>query len=649
MEGKGVKMTVEWRFYPQKATDPISNPISGEFFSTEAVGDVAEAIIREGIQNTLDARLNRRSGPCKVRVFLSGDSGSLAAPRVKRWFGSLWPHVMAPRNGLRNQPECTAPCPFLVFEDFETIGLTGDPGEHLVIENVTNHFLNFFRAEGHSDKGEQDRGSWGVGKTVFPRASRVSTYFGLTVRSDDGKHLLLGRSILKYHRVNGQSFKSDGYFGEPRDADGFMLPCDTPAVLAEFRDDFHIARQNESGLSIVVPWYETDGDDGVDRDKVIHAVLRGFFYPILLGQLAVTVATPDEEIVLDAHSIMDKVEALGGSLSMELLPMLQLAEWAQTRLVSEFRSLNAPPPENAQKWSHELVPDSVLLAVRQLLSQRQRVALHVPVHVQLRMGEPQLTHFDIFLEHSEEDSGRPVFIRDDLIIPDVKPPRISQVRALVIVEDKPLAALLRDAETPAHTQWNQDTSHFKNKYKFGPGVIRFVRYGVSELLSIINQAEQDPDPSITVDFFSIPAEPEETETVPARRRRPRQQQGLTPPPPVPPLPPPPPRRFRIERMDGGFSIRSGDTQAPVPPYIEVRVAYDIRSGNPLRNYDFADFDVGKAPVRWDSHDGSVEVLEAEGNRMLLGVKRPGFQLDVVGFDTNRELYVKANAKEAAND
>ena len=130
--------------------------------------------------------------------------------------------------------------------------------------------------------------------------------------------------------------------------------------------------------------------------------------------------------------------------------------------------------------------------------------------VESRTSGPQSTFFNVFVEHSYEDSEKPVFIRDELIICDVKSPRISQVRSLIIVEDGPLAGLLRDAETPAHTQWNTGTSKFKGKYKFGPGAINFVRLSVSELLRIINQAKQEPDPTITIDFFSIPRRPTKT-------------------------------------------------------------------------------------------------------------------------------------------
>jgi hypothetical protein len=643
-------MSTTWHFYPQKPTDPIHNPISGEFFSTEAVGNVAEALVREAIQNTLDARKKKADGsrqPASVRVFLSDLAGALAVNRGRRWFGSLWPHVTAPGNGLRNQPSAEDRCPFVVFEDFGTIGLTGNPAEHQVVEGLANHFLNFFRAEGHSDKGEQDRGSWGVGKTVFPRASRISSYIGLTVRSDDNKQLLLGRSILKYHRVGGQPYKSDGYLGVRR-ADGFMLPSDDPATLAEFRSDFKIKRQSESGLSIVVPWYEINGDDGMTRDKVLAAVLRGFFYPILMGHLSVTIAALGEEIALDAGSILRKVEALGGSLRLELLPIIKLAEWAQTRTTAEFRSLVPPPANRAQNWSEDLVPPDLVKHIRQSLAQRQPLALRIPMSVALRNGSPQGTYFDIFMEHSEEDSEKPVFIRDELIISDVKSPRISQVRSLVIVQDSPLATLLRDAETPAHTQWNQSTSKFKDKYKFGPGAINFVRQSVSQLLRIINQAEQQPDPTITIDFFSVPATPEYDDAVPARLRRPREMPGGGPTSPTPPPPPGPPRPFRIDKLIGGFAIRSGDDGAAPPPFIDVRVAYDVRRGNPLRKYHPSDFDLGHLPIRCDTDLRGVLIRSASGNQVLVAIQQAAFNFEVTGFDPARDLYVRAEVKEATD-
>jgi hypothetical protein len=282
------------------------------------------------------------------------------------------------------------------------------------------------------------------------------------------------------------------------------------------------------------------------------------------------------------------------------------------------------------------------------MAQRHRIALRVPMTVHPRDGSPLQTFFNVFLEHSDEDNERAVFIRDELIIPDVKTHRCSQVRAIVIVEDGPLASLLRDAETPAHTQWNQETGNFKHKYKYGAGAIKFVRLSVPELLRIINQSEQQPDPSITIDFFSIPVQPDDEESVPSRRRKPKQRPGGEPIDALP-IPQPKPRRFRIDKLRGGFAIRAGDPQAPLPPFIDIRLAYDVRRGNPLKKYHEADFEVGQLPIRFmDAQQSGVEVKSASGNRMLVAVEQPGFNFEVTGFDVDRDLYVKAEVKEAAD-
>ncbi len=87
------------------------------------------------------------------------------------------------------------PCRFIAFEDSGTTGLTGDTDQYHEIAGVRNPFYYFFRAEGQSNKLETGRGRWGLGKFVFPRSSRIRSFFGLTVRFDDKRRLLVGQSF----------------------------------------------------------------------------------------------------------------------------------------------------------------------------------------------------------------------------------------------------------------------------------------------------------------------------------------------------------------------------------------------------------------------------------------------------------------------
>jgi hypothetical protein len=373
-----------------------------------------------------------------------------------------------------------------------------------------------------------------------------------------------------------------------------------------------------------------------------------------MGHLSVTIATPDEELALDADSIMPRVESIGGKLAVKLLPLVKLAEWGQTRTQGEFVVLTPPPADNAQKWSNDLVPADVVQHIRQSFAQRQPVALRVPMAVQSRTNGPQPTSFKVFLERTQEDSEKPVFIRDELIISAVKSPSISQVRSLVIVEDGPLATLLRDAETPAHTEWSPATGNFKDKYKFGPGAINFVRLSVSEMLRIVHQAEQQPDPTITIDFFSIPAPPDEHDAVPTRRRVPSKD-GAGMEEIELEIKNRRPKRFRIEQLRGGFRLLNGDAAIEPPLRLRVRVAYDVRRGNPLTQFHPEDIDAKTLTTNATDRSVVVDCIRAKeedkkkGLLVEVTIQKPEFRLDCSGFDPNRDLYVKGDEIPGSKD
>ncbi|MEO6726181.1 MAG: hypothetical protein ABIU20_00710 [Blastocatellia bacterium] len=210
-----------WHFNQPQRGAVNREPIVGEFFSTDVIRNETEALVRESIQNSLDAARNGET--VRVRFFVSGTSAALSPERMSLYMTEGWSHFLAERNGLRDQPDQQQPCPFLVIEDFGTTGLTGSIEQGWLEPAVRNPFYYFFRAEGQSGKSERDRGRWGVGKTVFPRSSRIKTFFGLTVRQDDQRRLMMGRAVLRSHYVDGAYFAPDGFLGK-HDEDGFPLP-----------------------------------------------------------------------------------------------------------------------------------------------------------------------------------------------------------------------------------------------------------------------------------------------------------------------------------------------------------------------------------------------------------------------------------------
>lgn len=634
-------MAYQWHFNKVRPGDMIREPIYGEFFSTEAISSPGEALVREAIQNSLDAGRNGES--VMVRILVSEKDEGLQPNRVAPYFEGLWQHVVADGNGLRDVPADSEPCSFLVIEDFGTLGLVGDTCQWQPTSGIkNNHFFNFFRAEGRSDKAEDQRGRWGLGKRVFQRSSNISTFLALTVRSDDKRRLLMGQAVLKSHHINGEYYSPDGWFGSLPEGSGdnLVMPVDNKALIDNFVRIFDLQRgENDPGLSIVIPWH----DQELTERALLKAVLRDYFWPILMNRLQVLVETPGIKTILDANTVDSELNKIGADLEEELLPLLELARWARDAGKREIVNLNMAKADRALRWSSELFPAEDLKAIRERHEKGDRIALRVNLMVREKDKEPRPSFFDVFfVRDGTAHEGRPVFIREGIIIPDVHSPRTRGVRSLVIVEDKPLAALLGDSENPAHTQWQKDGANFKNKYTYGPSYLSFVASSIHEIVNILCEGAKQEDRALLVDLFSLPALPEE-ESVKTKTEKDQPTSGTRPE--VPPLPPLPPRSrpFAVYRIAGGFVVKKGDYSPNLPWYLGIEVAYHVRRGNPLRKYNPADFEVSKPPIAVEAVDAIV--LTAASNHLLIQVENNDFKLAVTGFDQRRDLRVHVSVKE----
>lgn len=618
-----------WHFRQPSPGETTRDPIVGEFFSTDAISGSAEALVREGIQNALDASVD---GKVHVRIFLGDGSQTLSADRAAPWFSQAWTHLRATGNGLSDAPTESDGCKFLVFEDFGTTGLRGNVEQAFDEPGNKNSFYYFFRAEGRTGKSESDRGRWGVGKHVFPRSSRINTVFGLTVRDDDRRRMLMGHVVLKSHKIGADHWSPDGYFGL-RPA-GLVLPTEDRALSDKFTADFRVKRTTEPGLSLIVPYV----DEEITYGDLVRSVVDGYFFPILCGQITVEVESGDQRVSITKGSLIEAALSIGGPDEAERLARVDLAEWAAEREAGGFTDL-LPCSDHRALWSNDMVPAELVPQLRTRLAGGQKIALRSHVIVRPKGKPDQVSYFDVFLWENDHDGGRPIFIREGLTITDVRGGRARGVLSMVVVRDKPLATLLGDSENPAHTQWQKTSSNFKNKYVYGVAHIDFVRRSVERIVAVLRDSGEEHDVSTLADIFPRPADEEDARPRPAERTTPKPQPDL--PPDIPPLPRNPPAGYRLQQVVGGFSVQRGRPDAPTPSSLLVRVAYDIRQGNPLKKYNRADFRLDRAPIDITEERG-IEIRERSENELLFDVTDPDFRLTVEGFDKNRDLYVSVS-------
>jgi hypothetical protein len=161
--------------------------------------------------------------------------------------------------------------------------------------------------------------------------------------------------------------------------------------------------------------------------------------------------------------------------------------------------------------------------------------------------------------------------------------------------------------------------------------LTFVKRSVREIVRILSETETKEDRTLLADFFSLPigdlAGPRPTGP----------DNGSDPP--APPRPTESPVPVRVHQVQGGFGVFPGDRSSSAK-YLEIRAAYDVRRGNPLKKYRTSDFQLESPPIRFEPPPKGLEILEFKDNRVLVEVVDPNFSLHITGFDPRRDLYVK---------
>ncbi|HQX52851.1 MAG TPA: hypothetical protein PLY87_21575 [Planctomycetaceae bacterium] len=635
-------MKLAWHFSKVNPRFKNREATQGEFFANDTE---LRAFVREAIQNSMDARRPGYSGPVSVRIFVSGNKSALSLEAGKRYFKGGWDHFRADESGLRNAPGKTDDCCFITYEDSGTTGLTGDVDQYHEVSGVRNPFYYFFRAEGQSNKTDAGRGRWGLGKFVFPRCSRIRSFFGVTVRHDDGQRLLVGQSILRSHNIDDKSFTPDGWFGEKPSKDEAAPPVDNQKFIDQFAEDFCLERGRDPGLSIVVPFC----DERWTLAAVVDAVAHDYFYPILREDLVVIVEDPDTQTVLNAQTLGQVVKQSSDSIRQMIQPMLTLTQWAFHQLAENNLITLSSFSGKSTRWNRKAIDDKLFDAMRSQLNEQGRIAVRIPALVQYKNGLSKQTQFDAFIERAEgSPQKRPMFIRDGIVISDVRTRLMRDAYAIVAVNDPPLTGFLGDAENPAHTEWSEESSHFKGKYVNGAATLRFIRNAVSDLCQMLAEAADDNDPELLLDVFSVGTSHEQTglpvefasmssRKIEVSKERLDILHAL----------PRTKRTFRLSSRLGGFRIGGrSDVDNPLQP-VEVLVAYDRRGGSPLRKYSTTDFRLDEKPILVEAKSASIEILAP--NQMMVHPLSDDFSVVVTGFDQNRDLFLQARNSQEQNE
>jgi hypothetical protein len=644
---KNLRMAT-WLHRKRERKEEIRDPTEKAFFSNEIVGNLANALVREANQNVLD-EIKNVDLPVHVRIFLSGDKYAINNASSKKYLRGLTQHLLAEGNGIlaSDKPDFAESMPFIVYEDFNTKGLEGDPkeSEYSDLRDLTkqHNFFYFWRAYGKSGKLAGKMGSWGVGKSVFPASSCINSFWAATLRESDEKSYLIGQAVLKTHNIVDNpapyAYSPYGYFGE-FEADGFPVPIENELIIQEFATAFRMKRnfvgshkEQNTGVSIVVPFPRAE----ITYNALLYATIEQFFYPIILGKLVVDIQHEDGIIVLDKGSVVQSVKSIDfdsfpghSAKKAPLESQLQLAMWMKDIPESEFHCLKVGNADGACYWRKDLFDSVDVAALQKDFEDGKPLAFRIPMKYQPQDEIATIRYFKAFIQKDDSlDEPLSVFIRRYLTITGIKSLRRKGVKGVVLVDDPDLITFFGHAEGPAHTGWHKD--NFKAAYHSAEACISFVQRSLEQIHVIIRKQSGGLDKMLLKEFFFLEEQSEEHGTGESIKTddpkklshpKPKIEKSI--------------QKFSVIRLSGGFKVVSNPAYKKKGTNISLRVAYRQASNKrSFDKYSQHDFKLDDLIVK----SKGLKVITQGDNTILLKATSKVYWISVLGFDKKRDLIV----------
>ncbi len=659
-----------WFFRKKSKGEVERDPGWDEYFTSNRSTD--ESLVREAIQNSLDAHaktesLEAQSGPARVRIYYSGATKALPKSAYEKYLVGAAEHYTSEDCKIGEIPE--GDCPFVVLEDFNTTGLLGHVDWDYTNIKKKPPYNRFFWSENQSEKGEGTRGKWGIGKVVFPIASKIRTFFAYSIREfEQPSDILCGKSLLPFHTVDSTRYSADGWWGlqdsgEPR-------PETSESIINAFKSDFNLQRNKEPGLSVVVPYVKE-----LDWIEMQRVLVENYMVSFVRGDLHVELENGEgEKVVYDSAHLENIENFLLGILEQDTSakPLLQafrmICEGMTTPVEFKLNLYDGDRPE----WQDKIFPESTLTAIREELDKTEAdgetgkpVTIVVPMRVaEKKAKRDKIGEFKVVLRRSTGAIVRPWFYRAGLYINRVRPHPVANFVSVVLI-DGVVSDMLNQAEPPSHSEWRVNTGDFKNIYKYPGEHIDFIIKAVRRIVDRVDETEQGLDRSTLKNIFFVSREKrlstlkrgkgagKGSGTGGAKDTKNEGKANDTDTPPNFSEFESKPRPYTIYPVkdgdDSGIAIKA-NIPAFKPFDLKVSFFYETLSGKvKFDENDFSFTKKGSLSVMWEPVDLQVEFPAPNRLRVKVSDATKDFKLTVRGFDANRDLRVIPHSEDLKED
>lgn len=602
-----------------------------------------EILMREVLQNPLDARASDNPGPVRVRMNVL-QPGHFDADYLAALLNGEYGNRLEASGGNPLPDLSTASV--LILEDFGTTGLQGTWQDQNA-DGPTENWNAFWFREGEGAKSTiGSNGRAGQGKITYYRIGAARAVFGMTVRKSDGARLLMGRSAFRrVYPYGGQKYLRHSFWCEER---GQPLPVTSGDEIMAFRKAFQLTRLSEPGLSLVIPF-----PNGFVPSEAVRTIITDFYYPIACGNLEVSIASMN----IDASNI-DEIagHVLPDETAREMRSCFTKGYRAFVKGVIAAEKNGFVPVQLKPGWDkttsikEDALPEGALDQLRALLEEGERISVRCPVNVRPRAGEKIPSWFDVHIEVPEDlDRAEEAYIRRDLLIGAeshlAASSYLQKARGLVLIKHDALSAFLADAEEPTHLKWNGSRPRLAEDYSNAQATLRAVRNAAPRLLALISNGLIKRDMKALARYFTRPADDGKRHASGGAKQGGKDVNE-------PRVPPPPVRKpFRIKTGSDSVLVIPNGAAGPkvedLPVSCVLELAYEGLDQDPFKAYDPFDFDLADAGTHAIAVSGAA-ITDRQGNKLRFEITEPEFSVEVPGFDQNIRLRARLNYMEKSD-
>ena len=628
------KKTKKWIWIKTGNASSTENLNEGSFASF----DQLVYLVREAVQNTNDAFRNKGKELGYEKAIIKFEFNKAKNKDLSNWFTGLkeireyLDQSKEHGSVYSNHPDYSHPN-WLVITDTNTGGMQGD------VDDRRGDWWNFLLNWGRSNKSSSNAGSKGVGRVNFLTSSQIRSLFIYSKRKDSDS-LFGGLAMVNTSEKedeSGHKRQMSNYAilakNEKENTDVYDLHSDHDKFLKDFQiTDFK--DDKSSGTSILIPFPSEDFDKVENSYDLIKSSFIENYAPLIIrGELEPWAGKHQ----INDNNVLEETKKVKDHFSSEEFKEngVEFIEFCRDSIYDleenkDVIEIDLDERCDLDKFELDKIQKKNII---QRLDNGEKVLFKIKFKIQKEdeNGKEELLESFIeaaFKRPSKDSSGNykksaEVYYRNGMaLVSQQKHLASSDIHAALFCKDEHISSYLNQWEDDGHTEWKEGNPQKERARGQGYGTaikpLRLCKHSLKNLYYLFTDEEQERDEYSLAKYFLIKKEKKKTDTKEINEEIERK---ISP--------------YSIVEIAGGFRLKQNPKSKSLPKGIGLRLRYVSEPMIQVARYKPHDFNFMSLNTSFTNCSGA-----GHANELELTDLKPGYQIDIKGFDRQRELRIQ---------